>query len=369
MSNDLKQSRENINQVDRQMADLFEQRMKLAEGIAAYKQEHGLQVYDQEREEEMIRNNSDWIQDEVLKGYYADFLRQTMRISRSYQNRLLSGMKIGYSGIEGAYAHIAARKLFPTALKESYNGFKATYDAVVEGECDIAVLPLENSSAGEVGQVTDLLFSGPLFINATYELTITHDLIGLPGSKFEDIKTVISHPQALDQCTKFIKDNNLKQIATDNTATAAQYVAKQNDPCIAAIASKDSAELYGLETLAAGINTEKSNTTRFAILSASENRSISNNNDVHFALMFTVAHEAGSLARALNIIGAHGYNLRTLRSRPMPELMWQYYFYAEADGNIYTPDGQDMLEALQVCCNQVKMIGSFVEQKAAEQCV
>ncbi|HHU52856.1 MAG TPA: bifunctional chorismate mutase/prephenate dehydratase [Clostridiaceae bacterium] len=366
MNNDLKLSREKINQIDSQMADLFEQRMKLAEGIAAYKQEHGLQIYDREREEEMIRNNSDWIEDELLKGYYADFLRQTMRISRSYQNRLLNGMKIGYSGIEGAYAHIAARKLFPTALKESYSGFKATYDAVVKGECDIAVLPLENSSAGEVGQVTDLLFSGPLFINATYELTITHDLIGLPGTKFKDVKTVISHPQALDQCTKFIRDNNLKQISADNTALAAQYVAKQNDPAIAAIASKDSADLYGLETLAAGINTAKTNTTRFAILSASENRSISDKHDVHFALMFTVTHEAGSLARALNIIGAHGYNLRTLRSRPMPELMWQYYFYAEADGNIYTPDGQDMLEALQVCCNQVKMIGSFVEQKAVE---
>ena len=366
MSNELKQSRKKINQIDRQMAELFEQRMKLAEGIADYKQEHGLQVYDQGREEEIIRTNSNWIKDEGLKGYYTDFLRQTMRISGSYQNRLLSGMKIGYSGIEGAYAHIAARKLFPTANKESYNGFKATYDAVVEGECDIAILPLENSSAGEVGQVTDLLFSGPLFINGTYELTITHDLIGIPGTKLEDIETVISHPQALDQCTKFIKDNNLKQIAAENTAMAAQYVAKQNDPTIAAIASKDSTELYDLETLAAGINTAKTNTTRFAILSASENRSVSNQHDVHFALMFTVAHEAGSLARALNIIGAHGYNLRTLRSRPMPELMWQYYFYAEADGNIYTPDGQDMLEALQVCCNQVKVIGSFTKQKAVE---
>ncbi|MDI9490077.1 MAG: bifunctional chorismate mutase/prephenate dehydratase [Clostridiaceae bacterium] len=366
MSDDLKRSRKKINEVDRQMADLFEQRMKLSEKVAAYKKQHGLQVYVPEREEEMIRNNSNWIKDQALTGYYSDFLRQTMRISRSYQDKLLNGMNIGYSGIEGAYAHIAAQKLFPTARKKSYHGFKATYDAVVNGDCDVAILPLENSSAGEVGQVTDLIFSGPLFINATYELTISHDLIGIPGASLEDIRTVISHPQALDQCTKYIKENDLKQLTSDNTALAAQYVAEQQDATIAAIASEDSAELYGLEILVSGINTAKTNTTRFAILSAAENKAINNKREVHFALMFTVAHEAGSLARALNIIGAHGYNLRTLRSRPMPELMWQYYFYAEADGNIYTPDGQDMLEALQLCCNQVKMVGSFVKQKAVE---
>lgn len=367
MSDNLKQSRKKINKLDKQMAELFEERMVLSEEIATYKKQHGLQVYVPEREEELIRDNSEWIKNQNLKGYYSDFLRNTMRISRAYQNKLLNGMKIAYSGIEGAYAHIAAQKLFPSAQKESYQGFKATYDAVVNGECDIAILPLENSSAGEVGQVTDLIFSGPLFINSTYELTITHDLIGLPGTKLADIKTVISHPQALDQCMSFIRNNNFKQISSDNTALAAQYVADKKDPTIAAIASKDSSELYGLEVISAGINTAQTNTTRFAILSAAENRSFNNDNEVHFALMFTVQNEAGSLARALNIIGAHGYNLRTLRSRPMQELMWQYYFYAEADGNIYTPDGKDMLESLRVCCNHIKMVGSFVKQKPEQK--
>lgn len=355
----LQQAREIINQVDTQMSALFERRMQAAKMVAAYKQEHGMPILDTAREDAVIAAGANRVQDDELRGYYVDFMRDTMAISRRYQQKLIHGMRVAYSGVEGAFAHIAADKLFPEAEKVAYHDFKDAYDAVVSGDCDVVVLPLENSYAGEVGQVTDLLFSGPLFINGTLALAVTHDLLAPEGADLDTVKTVVSHPQALAQCDAYIKEHGFAQTPFENTALAAQHVAKLNDPTIAAIASADSAHRYGLKVLANGINRSQVNTTRFAVLSRSENRNISKLPGAHFVLMFTVRNEAGSLARALNIIGAHGFNMRTLRSRPMKELLWQYYFYVEAEGNIHGYEGKCMLEELAVCCDKIKAVGSF----------
>lgn len=356
----LDQARAIINDVDKKMAELFEERMRASQMVAEYKIENSMPILDAAREDEVIRKNSERIDDEDIRAHYINFLRETMHISRNYQRRLLEGMRIAFSGIEGAFAHIAAMRLFPDAQKIAYSGFREAYNAVVNGECDSAVLPLENSFAGEIGMVTDLLFSGPLYINGTYELAVTHDLLAVPGTRLEEIEEVVSHPQALNQCASFIREHNFREISYDNTALAAQYVAEKKDKKLAAIASVDAAKLYGLEILARGINEKQTNTTRFAVLSRAENRQLSSRSGAHFALMFTVKNEAGSLARALNIIGAHGFNLRTLRSRPMKELLWQYYFYVEAEGNIHSNDGRYMLEELGICCDRLKSVGSFV---------
>lgn len=356
----LQEARDIINEVDEQMAALFCRRMQAAAMVAAYKKETGMPILDPAREEAIIRQGVTRIDDDTLRGYYADFMRDTMAISRRYQRRLIEGMRIAYSGVEGAFAHIAADTVFPDGEKVACGDFKDTYEAVVNGDCDAAVLPLENSYAGEVGQVTDLLFSGPLYINGTIALPITHDLLAINGACADTIQTVISHPQALAQCDKFIKEHGFAQQSCENTALAAKYVAEQNDPHIAAIASGESAKRYGLKILAQGINESHANTTRFAILSRAENRNIAKQHGAHFVLMFTVRNEAGALARALNIIGAHGFNMRTLRSRPMKELLWQYYFYVEAEGNIHSHEGKGMLEALSMCCDRLKVIGSYV---------
>ena len=355
----LQEARKIINEVDAQMAELFVRRMEAAEMVAEYKKAHGMPILDAAREEEVIRNGAERIAQDAYRGYYMDFMRDTMAISRRYQQKLLQGMRVAYSGIEGAFAHIAAQKLFPYAQKVSYGDFKDAYDSVVIGECDTVVLPLENSYAGEVGQVTDLMFSGPLFVNGTIALSVSHDLLGVEGTNFETIKTVVSHPQALAQCDDFIKAHGYAQTPYENTAMAAKYVADLNDPSVAAIASAESAFCYGLKVISEGINHSQSNTTRFAVLSRSEDRNISKSHGAHFVLMFTVKNEAGSLARALNIIGAHGFNMRTLRSRPMKELLWQYYFYVEAEGNVRGYEGKCMLEELSVCCDKVKCVGSF----------
>lgn len=356
----LQEARKIINEVDTQMSELFVKRMQAAQMVADYKREHGMPVLDTAREESIIAAGAERVENDELRGYYMDFMRDTMAISRRYQQKLIHGMRVAYSGVEGAFAHIAADTLFPQADKIAFHDFKDAYDAVLNGDCDSAVLPLENSYAGEVGQVTDLLFSGPLYINGTVALSVTHDLLAVEGASLDTIKTVVSHPQALSQCDAFIKEHGFEQTPFENTALAAKYVAELNDPTVAAIASKQSAARYDLQILANGINQSRENTTRFAVLARSENRNICKEAGAHFVLMFTVRNEAGSLARALNIIGAHGFNMRTLRSRPMKELLWQYYFYVEAEGNIHGYEGKCMLEELNVCCDKIKTVGSFI---------
>lgn len=356
----LKEARKKINEIDAQMAKLFEERMKVSEDVALYKKEHALPIFDEAREKEVIAKNVEFIEEDIYKEYYVPFIQNTMDISKQYQERLFNGMKVAYSGVEGAFAHIASKKMFKNATYYSYPTFSDAYKAVEDGQCDVCVLPLENSYAGEVGLVMDLMFSGSLFINQVYELNVTHNLIAKKGTKIENIKTVYSHQQALDQCNKYIKNKNLETRELENTAIAAKYVSNQDDNTIAAIASIDTAELYGLEVLDQNINASAQNTTRFGAFC----RSLHKNNEKakmgeHFILVFTVKNEAGSLAKTLNIIGSHGFNMRNLRSRPMKTLIWNYYFYVELEGNINSPDGVDMLRALGVFCDKLKIVGTY----------
>ncbi len=356
--NQLEQARKTIDEVDRQMADLFCKRMEAVKQVARYKQEHGLPILNAKREQEVIAQNAALVEDQELQSYYIRFLQDTMAVSRSYQSRLAKGMKVAYCGVEGAFAHIASGRIFPTARLTSFNDFKDAYQAVCDGECDAAVLPIENSYAGEVGQVMDLAFSGSLYIAGIYELPITHHLLGLPGSKKEDIQQVVSHPQALSQCAPFMKEHNLRGISYANTAMAAQYVLESGDPSLAAIASLETAKLYHLEVLEKNINSSRSNTTRFAVFTRTPNAQEQANHS-HFILTYTVKHEAGALAKTIATIGKYGFNMCSMRSRPMKELLWQYYFYVEAEGDINTPLGQVMLEELSTLCEQLKVCGSF----------
>ena len=356
MENLLEEARKIINDVDAQMAELFVKRMRAAEMVYAHKKKMGLPILDQARERAVIERNTKRIEDEVLKGYYIDYLKNVMSISRAYQYRMQNGLKVAYSGVEGAFAHIAAGRIFPESQRVSCRDFKAAYESVVNGENDVAVLPIENSYAGEVGQTIDLIFSGSLFINGIYELEIHQNLLGVPGSSVEDIKKVISHPQALSQCHDYIKSRALETEEANNTAVAARQVALAKDKHIGAIASVETAEIYGLTVLQQNINKSSENTTRFAVLSRVQANSPSLANSV---LMFTVKHEAGSLANAISIIGKFGYNMTALRSRPLRKHSWQYYFYIEIDGSTDTAEGKQMLEELNKVCDQLKVVGTF----------
>lgn len=356
MENKLETARRLINEADAEMAKLFVKRMRAAELVFEYKKERGLPILDEKREREVIEKNTALVDDEVLRGYYVDYLKEVMALSRAYQHRMESGVRVAYSGVEGAFAHIASGRIFPEGKRMAYGDFRGAYDAVTLGECDVAVLPLENSYAGEVGQAMDLIFFGDLFINGMYELNIHQNLLGVSEATAESIKKVISHPQALSQCHGYLEMRGLKTEEASNTAVAAKAVAEANDVSVGAIASVETASLYGLKVLAADINKSGENTTRFAVLSRVKAASTSLSSTV---IMFTVKHEAGSLANTIGIIGKYGYNMTALRSRPLKKHSWQYYFYVEIDGRVDTENGEKMLNELNGVCEKLKIAGSF----------
>ena len=360
-NNSLEKARKEINEIDKEIAKLFVRRMRAAEDVAEYKKERGLAILDEAREEEVVKRNSVFVEDEILREYYVNFLRSTMAISRSYQSRLMEGMKVAFSGTEGAFAHIAATKLYPTAEKISFGDFSGAYRAVEKGECDVAVLPVENSYNGEVGQVTDLMFSGSLYVNGMLDLPITQDLMAKNGVSIDEIREVVSHPQALGQCNEYIKRHGFVVHEFANTALAAKWVSENPDRSVAAIGSREAAEIFGLTVLDHDINEIKSNSTRFAIFSKVANKRIAKDSGVHSIILFTVRNEAGALARAMDVIGQHGFNMRTLRSRPMKELLWQYYFYVEVEGNIQSEAGSSLMESLGEFCDKLKFAGTYIK--------
>ena len=353
--------RKKINNIDKEMASLFEERMNLAKEVAEYKMKFALPIFDAKREKEVIERNSQYISDDSIKEYYVRFLQNLMDESKNYQSRLIDGLKVAYSGVEGAFAHAAAIKMFPNSKYIAYPDFESAYKAVENGEVDTCILPLENSYNGDVGLVMDLMFSGNLYINQVIELDVNQNLVAVKGAKKEDIKTVISHPQALAQCSKYIHDNKYEQIEANNTAVAAKLVSEKNDKTLAAIANSITAEIYNLDILEKNINSSPNNTTRFGAFSRSLHKT---DKKVvmgqHFTLMFTVKNEAGSLAKTLNIIGSYGFNMRSLRSRPMKELMWNYYFYVELEGNPNSEAGQEMIKALGIFCDELKLVGTYL---------
>lgn len=355
----LDEARSEINRIDREMAKLFFERMKAVEKVSEYKIKHGLPVLDASREVAVLTRNAGFVQDETIRSYYLDFMKSTMKLSRQYQHRLQNGMKIAYCGVEGAFAEIAAKRIFPAGERIGYKDFVSAYKSVEDGLCDAAVLPIENSFAGEVGGVVDLLYNGSLYVNGVYHLKIVQNLLGVKGSTLHTIKTVISHPQALMQCDAYIKKNEFVSIEAENTAAAARYVSEKNDPSVAAIASIDTAQLYSLSVIDHDINQSDMNTTRFAVVSKMKLSDEKNNRSL---LMFTVSHEAGSLAKAINVIGKFNFNMTSLKSRPIKTASWQYYFYVELDGNLESTEGQKMIGELRAYCSRVKVLGTFFDK-------
>ena len=357
----LEEIRKEIDAVDAQMADLFARRMEQVRRVTAYKQAHGLGISDPAREDAVIRRGASRIADRDIREYYVNFEKQVISLSRDYQKRLMSGLRVAYSGVPGAFAYIAAIRMFPGAELLAYPDFAGAYRACETGVADVVVLPFENSYAGEVSTVTDLMFSGSLYVNQVIEVEAEQNLLGLPGTDKSQIRKVYSHPQALAQCAEYLRRNNLEAKEFSNTAMAAKKVAEKQDPTRAAIGTAEAAALYGLEVLEPRINTSRTNTTRFAAFSRMLRLDTENKRKMgkHFILMYTVKNEAGALAQTLNIIGAHNFNMCNLHSRPMKELLWNYYFFLELDGDVATDEGDSLMRELGPLCDRLKLVGSF----------
>ena len=325
----LEQARAEIDAVDAQLAALFERRMAAVLSVAQYKQAHGLPVYDAAREAVVLEKAAARIQDPALRPYYRDHVQNMMDVAKQYEAEVLGENRAAYQGVEGAFAHIALRALFPHAEAVSYPTWDEVFEAVRRGDAAHGVVPFENSHAGDVSAVLDLCYNYPeLWVVDVYDLPISQNLLVLPGTQLAQLRHVYSHQQAIAQSETFLKQFHLPATAMPNTAMAAKFVAESGDPSQAAIASAETAALYGLEVLVPSINTDGDNTTRFIVLSREKptggNR---------FSLLFTLDNKPGKLAEVIQVIGRFGYDMESIKSRPLPHVPFDYYFYVELVGD------------------------------------
>lgn len=354
---DIAEARKNIDRIDREMAELFAERMQAAAVVAAYKEEHGLPVEDKAREAEMIARNTERLPP-AYRPYYRNFLVGTITESKRYQRLLVSGLRVAYSGVEGAFAHVATMRIFgESGEKVACPDFATAYRSVESGACHCAVLPIENSYAGDVGQVMDLAWRGSLTISGIYDLPLSQCLLAKPGVTLAEVREVVSHPQALAQCQPYLRRQGWIQTTAVNTAVAARTVAAGERREVAVIAARETADLYGLQVLENDINEQKSNTTRFAVFSPAACEIKPSDN--HFVLLFSCKNQPGALGDAISVISRHDYNLKCLKSHPTGVENWAYYFYAEGEGNLGTEAGQTMRRELERVCNSVRVLGSF----------
>ena len=353
----LEQARQEIDAVDAQLAALFERRMRAVVQVAQYKKAHGLPIHDPAREEQVLQKAADRIEDPVLRPYYLDHVRNRMALARQYEALLLGQNRVAYQGVEGAFAHIALTRLFPRAKAMACPTWADVFDRVEQGSAACGVLPFENSHAGDVAAVLDLCYARRLHILEMYDLPVTQNLLAVPGAALGDLRRVVSHPQALNQCERFIRSMGLAAESCANTALAARRVAEASDKTLAAIASADTAELYGLQVLMRDINTDGDNTTRFIVVGKELPK-----RGNRFSLLFTVDHKAGALARVIQAIAAAGFNMECIKSRPMPHVPFEYYFYVELVGAADAPDAKRLLAGLESVCRTVRVLGIYTRK-------
>lgn len=354
MENQLEKARDEINRIDREMAHLFEQRMKAAEQVIAYKREHNLPVLDSAREKTVIEKNTALIESPVLQEYYQEFIKKIMSLSREYQRQISGTGTVAYQGVEGAYSHITLKKLFPFAQEKACATFQEVFCAIANGKADCGVVPFENSYTGEVEDNLENLSKYPVYISEIFDLKIRHNLLALESASLSDIKEVYSHPQALSQCKDFLDNHQLAAVPYLNTAVAAKYISAQKDKSKAAIASAETAKLYQLSVLAEDISISSENTTRFIVITK---RPGAGGN--HFSLMFTVDHRAGSLADVMQIIAQRGFNMDSIHSKALHDQPWQYYFYVELLGNASSEEAKELLKELKLHCKMLKFLGGY----------
>ncbi len=360
--NKFREARKNIGEIDVEIAKLFQKRMEAVKDVAEYKRANGIPVEDSVREAELLKKNSALIADEEIRSYYINFQKTTMNLSKDFQHKILDGTRIAFSGVKGAFAEMAVKRIFPDGNPVPYGDFKSAYVAVENGECECAVLPIENSYEGDVARVMDLTYFGSLYINGVYDMAVEQHLFGTADSGRNTIKKVVSHPQALGQCAEYISERGLQTEEAVNTALAAADVARNGDNSVGVICSLEAGHEYGLKLIDRKINKDSKNTTRFAVFSRiPRGQSIG---DENFIVLFTVRDEAGSLSKAISVFGECGYNLKALKSRPSKDVIWNYYFFLEGEGKLSNDDEKNMLEKLSQVCTNVRLAGRYGKEQS-----
>ena len=365
--------RAQIDEIDHKLVELFAKRMDVAAGIAAYKKEHGLSVLDPVREREKLQKTVQSAP-EALRDYTASLYSLLFELSRCYQNRLLGGdtaltceiqtamdetpklfptqASVACQGVAGAYSQLACDKLFKLPNIMYFASFEAVFAAIEKGLCRYGVLPLENSTAGSVNAIYDLMMKHDFRIVRSVRLKVDHNLLVKPGTRREDITEIYSHQQALTQCQRYLQGfPGVKLIPCENTAVAARKVA-EGDGHIAALSS------YGLECLEASVQDQGNNFTRFICIS--KKLEIYPGAD-RTSLMAVLPHEPGSLCRVLSRFYALGLNLNKLESRPMPDRNFEFMFYFDLETSVYSPEFLQLMGELPGLCEEFSYLGSYSE--------
>ena len=374
---DLQECRNEIDKIDSDIIRLFEQRMKVCEDVAEYKIRTGKKVLDPERERQKL---------EVLRGKaHGEFnqlgaqelFQQIMAISRKRQYQLLTehgieddeklemvdalplkDVRVVFQGVEGAYSYAAMREYFQDDIESFHvKTWRDAMEAVVEGRADYAVLPIENSTAGIVADIYDLLMEYKLYIVGEQIIRVDHVLLGMPDATVEDIREVCSHPQGLAQCKAFLEEYpSWKKKEVENTAGAAKKVSEVGDKGVAAIASREAGEVFGLKVLAENICREKANSTRFIIVSRKPEYE---EKAGKISICFELPHESGTLYNMLSHIIYNGLNMTKIESRPIPGKSWEYRFFVDFTGKLGESAVENALRGIEAEANVLRVLGNY----------
>ncbi len=371
---DLDTSRETIDSLDRDLLRLLARRMEAVREIADFKQRNPeAPLQDTGREREVFETWATRARAEGLSPYFAGrVLREVLNWSRRDQERFLAPgetsspartLRIGYQGVPGCYSDLAITKLFATRperlARTGHSSFGAAFDALERGELDYALLPIENTIVGSIHEVYDLLARRKVTIVGEEVWRVEHCLLALPGVRIEDLRAIRSHPVALQQCRRFLSElTHCPSESVHDTAGAARSVAEEGRPEVAAIASEEAGEQYGLVVLARGIADQPHNLTRFVLL-ARETEPVDLRRPAKTSLFFSLCHRRGALLECLKVLDAHGLNLTKIESRPEPGVPWEYLFTLEFEGNVADPNVQAAIEELGHHTNALKMLGSY----------
>lgn len=374
---DLNELRLEIDNVDRQMVELFEKRMDIASRIADYKIANGKKVFDRDRELQKIKAVKELAHSDFNKIGVEELFSQLMSVSRKLQYQKLSDVgasghlpfipidsidkknsRVCYQGAEGAYSELAMKKFFGDDVNSFHvETFRDAMQVLEEGSADYAVLPIENSTAGVISETYDLLTEYENYIVGEQIIEIRHCLMGVKGATLSDIKTVYSHPQSLMQSARFLNQHSdIRQIGMKNNAFAARKVSEDNDKTEAAIASSLAAKIYGLDIIQEGINQADSNSTRFIVVT---NQKVFLRGAGKISLCLEIPHEAGALYHIMSHFIYNNLNMTKIESRPIEDKDWEYRFFIDFDGNLEDSAVKNALRGLREEAKMMKVLGNY----------
>lgn len=376
----LEELRKELDAIDGQITKLYEQRMRICGDVAEFKIKNGRKVFDRTRENEKLASVTEMASGEFNKKAVRELFEQIMSVSRKLQYQKLSeegalgrlpfigvdrldteGARVVFQGVEGAYSQAATEKFFGAGQKKFHvPTFRDAMVAIEEGTADYAVLPIENSSAGAVDQVYDLLVEFENYIVGETIIPVEHMLAGLPKAKLSQIRKVYSHPQGLMQSADFLDGHSdWQQISVANTAVAAKKVVEDGDVSQAAVCSEYAAKLYGLEVLERGIQSESGNSTRFIIVT---NQKVFLKNASRISICFEVPHERGSLYHLLSHIIYNDLNMSKIESRPVKGKSFEYRIFVDFDGNMADAAVKNAIRGLREEALNLKILGNYEQR-------